>query len=85
MSPITLYENTLPKLSFTLNSWKKSNVCICMHTTRRKYHVPPPDIPLYPFPSKQEKQCFKLQTEEGFQLYNFFLFSFDPRILIYLS
>ena len=63
MTPITLYESTLPKLGFQLNSWKKSTRCLCMWTNRRKRHSPPSELPLYPFPDTPEKQSFKWQAE----------------------
>ena len=59
MTPITLYECTLPKLSFQLNSWKKTNVCFCIPTTRRKSHASPPDVPLFPFPPGPEQRPCK--------------------------
>ena len=63
MTPITLYESTLPKLGFQLNSWKKTHTCLCISYNRRRSHASPSELPLYPFPATPEKQSFKWQAE----------------------
>ena len=62
MTPITIYESTLPKLGFQLNSWRSKNTCICIPVTRRKSHPNPSDIPLYPFPVSTERQTFQVEA-----------------------
>ena len=63
MTPITLYESTLPKLGFQLNSWKKTHTCLCIPYNRRRTYASPSELPLFPFPAKPEKQSFKWQAE----------------------
>ena len=63
MDSLKIYENTLPKLGFKIDSWRKKTVCICLSTTVRKNHTAPSDIPLFPFPVRPEKQILKSQSE----------------------
>ena len=65
MAPIKIYENTLPKLGFNLDSWRRVTHCFCISSNSRTFHPTPPDIPLFPFPInvEPEKKLLKCQGE----------------------